>query len=75
MEWNSHHSISHIECFLNSIPMMHIDVYIKHTTMSLKQFQDPEHYVIHIAETWGFSLFSMMKSPCPVYADIALFIV
>lgn len=45
MEWNGHHSICEVECFLNSIAMVNVDIYVEYSWMvSDDQYRICYHY-------------------------------
>lgn len=70
MKTDSHDTVRGIECLLHSVTMVDINVDIKNTRVVSKQLQNREYNVVHITESTGFCLFSVMESSCPIDCDI-----
>ena len=70
MERYGHDSVCAVEGFLDSIPMMHVDVNIEYPVMVFQELQDCEDNVIDIAEATCLHLFGMMEASRPIDADV-----
>lgn len=62
MKRDSHHSIRAVECLLNTITMMDIDIDVEYSIVILEQLKDCKYDIIHIAESTCFHLLGMMKT-------------
>ncbi len=51
VERASHHSVCQIECLFNTVPMVNVDVNIKHSLVSFKQLQNGQHTVVDVAKS------------------------
>ena len=60
MERDGHDSISEIECLLNTVAMVNINVNVENSRVILEQLQDRYDDIVHIAKSGGLKFFSMM---------------
>lgn len=72
MKTNSHNSIGQVECLLDSISMMNIDVEIQHTRVDLKEFEDTKHDVVYITETTSLAFLGVMQTTTPIDSNISI---
>ena len=70
MEGDCHHAVGRIECFFNSISMVHVDVDVKHTVVVFEELKDCEHDIVDVAETRSFLLLGMVKASRPVDCNV-----
>ena len=54
MEGASHDSICEIESFFHAVPMVDINIYIKHSLVGLEKFENGEYTIVDIAEAGCF---------------------
>jgi hypothetical protein len=70
MKGDSHDPISIVESLFDTVPMMHIDVQVKHPRIDFEELQNANHYIVDVAEATGLCLFSVVVSPCPIDGHI-----
>jgi len=71
VERHCHDAVSAIECFLNTISMMNVDVDVQHSVVVLQQLKNGENDVVYIAETTCLHLFCMVETASPVDANVS----
>jgi len=67
-----HDPISQVECLLNSIPMMNININVQNSLKSLQQLENSQHTIVYIAKTRCFGLFCVMQTSRPVDSVLVL---
>ncbi len=60
MKANSKHPISMKECFLDTIPVVDINVEVEDPRVGLKQLEYAEHNIVNVAKTTRLCLFGVM---------------
>lgn len=74
MKGNGHDSVSEEEGLFNAISMMYININVQCSRLEFQKFKNGKNYIIGIAKTGGFTLFSMMKATAPIDTNIGLIV-
>jgi len=71
MKADSHDPISIVECFLDSITMVDINIEIQYSIVHFQQFQDAKDNIVDIAKSRSLTFLGMMVATTPVYHGIS----
>ena len=66
MEATSHDTVSCVERFLNTVPVVAVDVNVQHPWICSQEFENSEHDIVNVTKARRFPLLSVMKAACPV---------
>jgi len=66
MEATSHDTICRVECFLDTVSVVTVDVDVQDPWVGSQEFENSEDDVINIAKARRVPLLSVMKATCPI---------
>jgi hypothetical protein len=75
VERHSHDSIRAVECLLNTVTMMHININIEDSIVVFQKLKYSQDDIVHIAEATRLHLFGMMQTTSPINANISALVV
>ena len=67
-----HDAVSRVERFFDAVTVVAIDVDIQHAGIYAQKLQYSKHYVIDIAEAAGLLPLCVVKTACPVDANVCM---
>ena len=70
MKGDSHDAVSEVEGLLYSVAMVNIYVNVQHSRVVLEQLKNGNDNVVHVAESRGLKLFSMVQPSRPIDGHI-----
>lgn len=73
VERQRHHTIGGPESLFDAVAMVDVDVYVEDSRVVEEKLEDGEDDVVDIAESAGFSLFSVVQTAGPINGDVGLF--
>ena len=72
VEATCHHAVRGVKGLFDAVSMMAIDVDIQHAGIYAQKLQYSKHYVIDIAEAAGLLPLCVVKTACPVDANVCM---
>lgn len=66
MEAASHDAICRVEGFLDTVPVMTVDVNVQHSWVCSQELEDSEHNIIDVTKAGRLPLLSMMEATRPI---------
>lgn len=72
MKTHRHNSVSSVKGLFDAIPMMAVNINIKHSLVSLKHLYYSQHAVVNVAETRSLKLFCVMEATRPINRNFTL---
>ena len=71
MERDSHHAVRRVEGLLDAVAVVDVDVEIQDTWVVLKQLEDAQHNVVHVAKSRRLGALRVVQAARPVDCHIS----